>query len=82
VAEFQAPLGQFLLLELEPGLNPGRIADVFCNVTLLDGVRSCSDLASIPIEGLAERVMLRLSPDEQQLWLRDRPRVKERKSKP
>ncbi len=70
MAEVKAPIGAFLLLELEPGLHASRLAGLYHNVTLLPGVRSCSDLSLVPMELLQERILMRLSPEEMQVWLK------------
>jgi hypothetical protein len=68
--ELQAPLGAFFLVELDPGLHPSRVEGLYCNITDLPGVRSCADLACISIELLNEKVLMRLTPDEQKAWAR------------
>lgn len=69
MVELKAPTGAFLLLELEP-LTPREVTEIFARLARQWGVRSVCDLATIPIELLHERVLLRLSPEEQQVWAR------------
>ena len=70
MAELKAPAGAFLVLELEADITSSQVTALFRITTRLLGVRSCSDLACWPVEYLQERVLLRLSPDEQRTWRR------------
>lgn len=60
----QAPAGQFLLLTLDTELHPSRVTGIFHNVALLPGVQSVQDLSTVPLEHLAERILLRVPPEQ------------------
>jgi hypothetical protein len=69
----QAPLGQFLLVELEPGLHREWTDGLVLDIAELPGVSSVKDLAVVPIELLTERILLRIHADQWPKGTRPRP---------
>ena len=74
MADLRVPTGVFLLLELEP-LDPAAVGVLAQMFVRMAQVRSVTDLALLPLALLEERVLLRLSPEEQ-AWFRKHSRKK------
>lgn len=68
MAQLVAPMGVFLIVELDPAVRPEQVKLIFRMVARLPGVSAVADLATVPLELLAERVLLHLTPEEQRMW--------------
>jgi hypothetical protein len=69
VAELRVPVGVFLLVELHPDLSQHQTTPtgVWASLAQIAGVKSISDLSTMPIPLFEEQVLMRLSPAEERL---------------
>jgi hypothetical protein len=72
MAELRIPAGTFLLVELQPDLAQHQTTPtgVWAGLRQIAGIKSVSDLSTMPLAALEEQVLMRLSPEEERLFRR------------
>jgi hypothetical protein len=72
VSELRVPAGTFLLVELQPDLAQHQTTPtgVWVSLRQIAGIKSVSDLSTMPMAALEDQVLMRLSPEEQRLFRR------------
>jgi hypothetical protein len=69
MAELRVPAGTFLLVELHSDLSKHLTTStgVWASLGQVAGIKSISDLSTMPIALFEEQVLMRLSPQEERL---------------